>query len=234
MIIPFFSRVNSFGNINKKDYIGFINSVQSIFPDLYPKPNSLLYKLALKQLQKSFISSNKRPSIPKWVCGNLKEDDIREQFNLDLIYNFPSKRELNTSLSLSEIVNSSQEILFPPDNCLYETSSLPGSVGYTLCEVTLNELDYDIDTIDWANSFYPVSESAAIISSAEISTAQATDNSLSGGGKWRYGGDNVNGEAMYYWDSGDANDGIGPNSRGSATLYNHEYIKTHPNGPINT
>ena len=183
-MINFFDR-NSIGSgcskINKNDYVGFINLVQSVFPNLYPNPESLLYKLAITQLEKTIINSTERPPIPSWVCGSAipKLNNISQ--NLVTQSNFFTKREAPVLDSLEDAIEASNEILFPADNCLVSTGSLPGSTGYLTCNQNVSALDFDIQTIDRATSFYPI-DNPYIYDGSIVSPDGTITQSASGGG----------------------------------------------------
>lgn len=153
----FYKRTNEACDKNKSnDFIGFIDNVINLFPNLKIKENSLLYKAAINQYNTESIKlpTIDRISIPSWFCGYIDP-------NTGLLYTSNEEIIQTNSLLLQQnlaanILSGIPNSAYPIDKCLSATASQPGNLSYSNCEVIVLS-DVYLSAIEWSTAFYPTS-----------------------------------------------------------------------------
>lgn len=151
----FYKRTNEACDKNKSnDFIGFIDNVINLFPNLKIKENSLLYKAAINQYNTESIKlpTIDRISIPSWFCGYIDP-------NTGLLYTSNEEIIQTNSLLLQQnlaanILSGIPNSAYPIDKCLSATASQPGNLSYSNCEVIVLS-DVYLSRIEWSTAFYP-------------------------------------------------------------------------------
>lgn len=167
----------------KMDYIGIINYVLAANPANRINPNSLLYRLALRQWFSDIKGTTIRPEIPQWFCGWPNTTRIYTNIAGQPYYLRPEPSSFYppasffyepTTTFIPELTSGITSfipltsVICGDDICL--DYGLPGGYGYTLCLGPCFELGA---FIDWASAFESV-VNAAVSAAGELSGFDTT------------------------------------------------------------
>lgn len=190
----FYQRIQAGCASNKgNNFIGFINTILNLYPELRIRESSLLYKAAINQYNTQAIKNptTERMPVPSWFCGYI---DPKSGF---LYTSQPeiiqTKASILEARNLSSYSMSISSDVYPIDRCL--EFGQPGNLDYSFCEIAPISSFY-LSQINWASAFYPTDIISRGIDRIENTVAQniqqaiefSSGNNSGGGGSEVVGG----------------------------------------------
>ena len=145
------------------DALQIANYYTSLHPDNILDPESILYKLAVRDYNRK-VNSSTRPPIPRWYCGFVNPDTGELSLNLTDAQKRASAGLVTDPIESQLVFQSITEGQYEEDPCL--ENGPYGSYPYTQCASESDDATIETDGIDYGSSM-TTAESLALSAQQE-------------------------------------------------------------------